>query len=571
MSTQGTVPTTARLSAIGLPSFVAFELPVLTTSRERAVATLGGPVALQRVVSTLPATAVAYLRPSDPFCHGISGERKSCSSSVLLRLSPSEKSGGARTWSPSIIGLASNVYSFDGLADFQFTGSSAAPCDRFSLESAGSLSHDGPKRPGLLGFAVPPAQFVAQAPSSGAYLKRLSRLFSQQPSSATIDRRFPSSQADRISSGLMPPETAAEVNAPSVEADALANVPAAHLIQEEQLSIVNAYFNLSLLEQHVPSTPYTGFKLPQSVPAAVLVERLRASFALRPVWSLPTIAAFLATESKHVKPLLPAVAYYVRKGQFGLAWVRLGYDPRETPDSRLFMMLDVAAVNRLVQPQDGPDITGTVTAGETVTATSGISLAGVVLSNRSTFHVCDLLTLGLTQFVSDAPWQSLCADEPGTLPSGLTECDASALLSSPDPLREGEVVCIGAPGQVAVACAARVDELLACIPAEPSFQADIAGWVDAKRLQVMRRATLAAISSHMSARLSQREAPLKSAAAATAAEIPGVKRRRHDDDCTDYDLATGEGPVSHDCVGLNSADVPDPNTASAGFDGEVSL
>lgn len=57
------------------------------------------------------------------------------------------------------------------------------------------------------------------------------------------------------------------------------------------------------------------------------------------------LAQFLApTESKHYRVLVPAVAYFVRFGPFAATWVRLGFDPRTTPESRLYQSVEVKCV-----------------------------------------------------------------------------------------------------------------------------------------------------------------------------------------------------------------------------------
>ena len=155
------VPTSTTLH-VPPRSLVAYELPILTSSTESAVAALGGPAALEAVTSALPQSAVAYLRPADVFSHGITGRREPEPCGFLLRLMPETEPGGAGigTWRPTIIGRVSTSYAFDAAADFQFTGSSAVACPNFPV----LISHPATSAQRLsdscTGFAVPPAEFV---------------------------------------------------------------------------------------------------------------------------------------------------------------------------------------------------------------------------------------------------------------------------------------------------------------------------------------------------------------------------------------------------------------------------
>ena len=146
-------------------SLVAFELPVITSSTATAVAVAGGVAAIQRVASTLPSTAIAYLRPDDIHSHGIVGKKNESQLNLLLRLTPNSTTGGP--WMPEIVGRIATTYTFNGAADFQYINSSAASCQDYSLlgpvertTECNPSSNSG--LPGSYGgFSVPPAEFVS--------------------------------------------------------------------------------------------------------------------------------------------------------------------------------------------------------------------------------------------------------------------------------------------------------------------------------------------------------------------------------------------------------------------------
>ena len=73
-----------------------------------------------------------------------------------------------------------------------------------------------------------------------------------------------------------------------------------------------------------------------------IVERLRRAFELRPMWTNVGLTQLLAPlEFKAFRFLVAAVAYYVRYGPFASNWVRLGYDPRLHPESRIYQAVEV--------------------------------------------------------------------------------------------------------------------------------------------------------------------------------------------------------------------------------------
>lgn len=155
------VPTSTNLH-VPHRSLVAYELPIITSSTDSAVAALGGPAALDAATSVLPPSVVAYLRPADVFSHGITGRREPEPCGFLLRLVPetAPEGAGSGRWRPTIVGRVSTSYAFDAAADFQFMGSSAVACPDFSALGAQPATGAHRLPDSCTGFAVPPAEFV---------------------------------------------------------------------------------------------------------------------------------------------------------------------------------------------------------------------------------------------------------------------------------------------------------------------------------------------------------------------------------------------------------------------------
>lgn len=131
-------------------------------------------------------------------------------------------------------------------------------------------------------------------------------------------------------------------------------------------SVINAY-HVFAPGQPVPSAPRPT---PPTVAfAASTRQRLAAAFAVRPAWTTSALMLYLnsgggwdavaaeddplrnpvptlktrpvLSEFKHVRPLLPGHAYYMRYGPYRCTWLRLGWDPRSDPASRLWQVVDV--------------------------------------------------------------------------------------------------------------------------------------------------------------------------------------------------------------------------------------
>ena len=65
------------------------------------------------------------------------------------------------------------------------------------------------------------------------------------------------------------------------------------------------------------------------------IEQIQQLFALRPIWTRVAILNSLEAPEfrKHIKQLLPRVAYNMTRGPWRDCWVRYGFDPRKERDA----------------------------------------------------------------------------------------------------------------------------------------------------------------------------------------------------------------------------------------------
>lgn len=92
----------------------------------------------------------------------------------------------------------------------------------------------------------------------------------------------------------------------------------------------------------VPVNPPKGIETAMKVKflQSSHVEKIRQYFNERPIWSKTALMYLTKFTNEQMKVLLPSVAYYFMTGPWRITWVRLGYDPRKDPKSRIYQVLD---------------------------------------------------------------------------------------------------------------------------------------------------------------------------------------------------------------------------------------
>lgn len=144
------------------------------------------------------------------------------------------------------------------------------------------------------------------------------------------------------SSGHIAGAAAGDGSGHAIEASTAAVKDAA---QRLHYSLLRASFSFQQagMDMPVPSRPLEVIPRPGIAESAVI---LRRAFAVRPIWTMQALDAFLALSpppTKYWKFALPAVAYKPSTGILRMCWIRLGYDPRLEPESRLWLPIEVRA------------------------------------------------------------------------------------------------------------------------------------------------------------------------------------------------------------------------------------
>lgn len=116
-----------------------------------------------------------------------------------------------------------------------------------------------------------------------------------------------------------------------------------HSVQlRHSYSLIHAYHQFEA-GVTVPSQPRQIPPIPSGsgIPHEEMMSRLTNAFRIRPVWTLTGLGLYLGIETSYFRFQMPAVAYFCRGGAYRMSWMRLGFDPRSDPNSRIFQPMEV--------------------------------------------------------------------------------------------------------------------------------------------------------------------------------------------------------------------------------------
>lgn len=286
------------------------EYPGFVRDQERAIETLGGLASIARAKHDESALLQLRLRPADPHSHPIFGE-KVAAVALLLRVrrprtqppsalgaAPPALAEPASAATATVVARVTQAVRFRGLADFQYLvrGQRTA---REELDLAASVSASAAESD----LDIPPTLFspvdlVQEYASTWAGKRLLSTTDAQGKK-----RGEPKQSLYRIDFTLDQP------------------------IPQKPTALAPA--RASAIERHV-------------------LARLVALFDRRPVWTRLSLDKQLggsegepAAPQSVVKAMLPYVAYYYLTGPWSRCYVKYGYDPRASPDSRIYQAVDI--------------------------------------------------------------------------------------------------------------------------------------------------------------------------------------------------------------------------------------
>uniref|UniRef100_A0A3P8THM4 Ral transcription factor IIIC subunit 5 n=1 Tax=Amphiprion percula TaxID=161767 RepID=A0A3P8THM4_AMPPE len=284
---------------------VCVEYPAVVRSVDKMLETLGGEQTVTKTFAHPNKRLELRFRPQDPFCHSACGNRFP-SSNLLLRVRRRvrKKDPSDAEINMEMLGVIGTTYKFQGLADFQCLavhsegGKVTSLYDKIILRKSENQEFFEQPMP----YFLPPAIF--------------SRL------DTPVDYSY----------------------RPDVHQN-LAPMTGKNFIGLNRARRPHNAIFVSFSEPSVPSECLEAAKVNWT---RVCVkendkqaeERMKNMFESRPIWSRNAVKANINIHPDKLKLLLPVYAFYMVTGPWRSLWVRFGYDPRKTSESKKYQMLD---------------------------------------------------------------------------------------------------------------------------------------------------------------------------------------------------------------------------------------
>eukprot|EP00960_Hanusia_phi_P073585 768043-Hanusia_phi.AAC.6 len=278
---------------------VVVEMPGRVEDERKAIEALGGSSSLSSVFSRPRALLPLLLRTGDPHAHPIFGDPEP-RTHLLLRV---RKPNGEGQCAAEVLGQSERIYTFRGMADFQFVDPATAA-----------------KARGAGGPAPADVYSLLEGQTGGETLQLVPPIFSKvdQPQAYGFRQNMAYKQQGEL-------EEQAEVEG---------GRPGRRRKSRDS-SVLKKQ---SIQWRHPPpAAPHA-----QAVEATrdwegreTSVQVLKRLFEQRPIWSrLALQGTMLQDAEKHLR-FLPLVAFNYKDGPWRSLWVRYGFDPRSDKSTRL--------------------------------------------------------------------------------------------------------------------------------------------------------------------------------------------------------------------------------------------
>ncbi|KAK2818911.1 hypothetical protein Q5P01_024472 [Channa striata] len=288
---------------------VCVEYPAVVRNVDTMLETLLGEQTVSKTFAHPNRRLEMRFRPQDPFCHSLYGNRFS-SSNLLLRVRRRVRKTDPKDVElrMDVLGVIGTTYKFQGLADFQClavhseNGKDTSLYDKIILRKTENKEFFEKQVP----YFLPPAIF-SRLDSPVDYFYR-----------------------------------------PDVYQKSLT---AGQLINKNNfigLTRARRPHNAIFVSFNDPAVPTECLEAAKTNWARICIkdsdreaeEQMKKMFESRPIWSRNAVKANINIHPDKLKLLLPVFAYYMVTGPWRSLWVRFGYDPRQTTESKKFQMLD---------------------------------------------------------------------------------------------------------------------------------------------------------------------------------------------------------------------------------------
>lgn len=284
---------------------VLVEYPAIVKNTDRMMKSLGGIDEVSKAYSDTTRRLEMKFRPEDPYCKSAYGNR--VDTSCLVLKVKRNRGNTDEPYTVTIEGTVSTAYKFRGMVDFQYL-----PMRKKA---------DGTGYESLLDLLIPPPMSPVDWLMKDAPVFVLPQVFSRLDTMSIQVLRDEPKRRDLPSK---PPSCSATV---------------VGRIRDRRVKFARfLYFE----DEEVPvePNPEAWKQLDWRPPDVDVKERVQALFQERPMWTRSALMLELGIQPVRFKLILPIVAYYVVNGPFRTAWVRLGFDPRKDPSTKIYQVLD---------------------------------------------------------------------------------------------------------------------------------------------------------------------------------------------------------------------------------------
>ncbi|KAH1224095.1 General transcription factor 3C polypeptide 5 [Glycine soja] len=306
--------------------------PAYPSSISRAVDTLGGIQAIQKVRSSKSNKLELRFRPEDPYSHPAFGELRP-TNSLLLKISKtkppppvhdaeasSSSTNGEQDQEGSlcadIVARFPEAYFFDGMADYQHVIPVHADVARRKKRNWSELEELHFDKGGFMDLdhedvmiIVPPIFAPKDVPENLVL----------RPATMSSSKKKPE-----------------EVVQPHFEMDM-------EPVLAIDFDIKDILFSSAVLQ--IPKKVNWEEYIPQGSDQWELQMVVSRMFDERPIWSKNSLTELLLDKGlsfshSMLRRLLSRISYYFSSGPFLRFWIKKGYDPRKDPNSRIYQRID---------------------------------------------------------------------------------------------------------------------------------------------------------------------------------------------------------------------------------------
>ncbi|KAK1884206.1 General transcription factor 3C polypeptide 5 [Dissostichus eleginoides] len=285
---------------------VCVEYPAVVSSVDRMLETLGGERAVSKTFAHPNRRLELRFRPQDPFCHSLCGNRYPSSNLVLrVRRRVRKKDPKDVEIHMDILGVIATTYKFQGMADFQCL----------------AVNSEGGKDTSLYD------KIILRKPENQDFFEKPIPLFIPPASFSRLDTPVDYYFRPDVNQNIAQPMNKS-------------NFIGLNRARRPHNAIFFSFNDPTVPGECLEAAKLNWKRVCVKESDKQAEEHLRQMFESRPIWSRNAVKANINIHPDKLKLLLPVFAYYMVTGPWRSLWVRLGYDPRKTKESKKYQLLD---------------------------------------------------------------------------------------------------------------------------------------------------------------------------------------------------------------------------------------